>query len=54
MSSSRVLLTINKDVSPRIAVGMLLGILIMGIFVVGYDQGHVRKGELRYCLCYHN
>ena len=41
MSSSRVLLTINKDVSPKIAVGILLGILIMGIFVVGYDQGHL-------------
>jgi hypothetical protein len=41
MSSSRVLLTINKDVSTRIAVGMLLGILIVGIFVVWYDQGHV-------------
>ena len=41
MSSSRVLLTIDKDVSPRIAVGILLGILITGIFVVGYDQGHL-------------
>ncbi len=40
MSSSRVL-PINMDVSPRIAVGILLGILIMGIFVVGYDQGHL-------------
>ena len=41
MSSSRVFLTINMDVSPRIAVGILLGILIMGIFVVGYDQSHL-------------
>jgi hypothetical protein len=40
MSSPRILLSKNIDVSPRIAVGILLGILIMGIFVVGYDQGH--------------
>ena len=39
--SSRTLLTKDMDVSPRIAVGILLGILIMGIFVVGYDQGHL-------------
>ena len=39
--SSRVLLTRDMDVSPRIAVGILIGILIMGIFVIGYDQGHL-------------
>jgi hypothetical protein len=39
--SSRILLTRDIDVSPRIAVGLLLGILIMGIFVIGYDQGHL-------------
>ena len=39
--SSRTLLTKDMDVSPKIAVGILLGILIMGIFVVGYDQGHL-------------
>jgi hypothetical protein len=27
--------------SPMVAVGVLLGILLMGIFVVGYDQGHL-------------
>ena len=36
-----ILLTRDMDVSPRIAVGILLGILIMGMFVVGYDQGHL-------------
>ena len=41
MSSPRILLSKNIDVSPRIAVGILLGILMMGIFVVGYDQGHL-------------
>jgi hypothetical protein len=39
--SSGILLTRDMDVSPRIAVGILLGILIMGMFVVGYDQGHL-------------
>jgi hypothetical protein len=41
MSSPRILLSKNNDISARIAVGTLLGILIMGIFVVGYDQGHL-------------
>jgi hypothetical protein len=36
-----ILLTRDMDVSPRIAVGILLGILIMGMFIVGYDQGHL-------------
>ena len=39
--SSRIFLARDIDVSPRIAVGILLGILLMGIFVVGYDQGHL-------------
>jgi hypothetical protein len=26
---------------PKIAVGILLGILLLGIFVIGYDQGHL-------------
>jgi hypothetical protein len=41
MSSSQILLTRDIDVSSIIAVGILLGILLMGIFVVGYDQGHL-------------
>jgi hypothetical protein len=41
MSYPRTLLSKNIDASQRIAVGVLLGILIMGIFVVGYDQGHL-------------
>jgi hypothetical protein len=41
MSSSQILLTRDIDVSSVIAVGILLGILLMGIFVVGYDQGHL-------------
>jgi hypothetical protein len=26
---------------PKIAVGFLLGVLLIGIFMVGYDQGHL-------------
>jgi hypothetical protein len=26
---------------PKIAVGILLGVLLVGIFMVGYDQGHI-------------
>jgi hypothetical protein len=26
---------------PKIAVGILLGVLLIGIFMVGYDQGHL-------------
>ena len=36
---------------PKIAVGMLLGVLLFGMFVVGYDQGHVfsiAQGEKAY------
>jgi hypothetical protein len=34
---------ITKQVGnvPKIAVGILVGILLFGIFVVGYDQGHL-------------
>ena len=39
--SSRILPARDMDVSPRIAVGILVGILIMGIFVIGYDQGRL-------------
>ncbi|MGH9992263.1 MAG: CbtB domain-containing protein [Nitrososphaera sp.] len=36
---------------PKIAVGILLGILVFGMFVVGYDQGHlfgIAQGEQAY------
>jgi hypothetical protein len=26
---------------PRIAVGILLGVLLIGIFMVGFDEGHL-------------
>jgi hypothetical protein len=37
--------TITKEIrgAPKIGVGILLGILIFGIFVVGYDQGQLAE-----------
>jgi hypothetical protein len=34
---------ITKEISkvPKIAVGVLLGISVFGLFIVGYDQGHL-------------
>jgi hypothetical protein len=34
---------ITKEISkvPKIAVGVLLGVMIFGMFIVGYDQGHL-------------
>lgn len=26
---------------PKIAVGVLLGVLVFGMFLVGFDQGHI-------------
>jgi hypothetical protein len=41
MSSSSILITKAADGVPKIAIGVLLGILVFGMFVVGYDQGHL-------------
>jgi putative cobalt transporter subunit CbtB len=34
---------VTKDINgiPKIAVGVLFGILVFGLFIVGYDQGHL-------------
>jgi hypothetical protein len=34
---------VTKDINgiPKIAVGVLLGILVFGVFIVGYDQGNL-------------
>lgn len=34
---------ITNDINaiPKIAVGVLLGILVLGMFMVGYDQGNL-------------
>jgi hypothetical protein len=34
-------LTIDPAKVPKIAVGLLLGILVFGMFMVGFDQGHL-------------
>jgi Probable cobalt transporter subunit (CbtB) len=41
MSSSSILITEAAGGVPKIAIGVLLGILVFGMFVVGYDQGHL-------------
>ncbi|MGH9977475.1 MAG: CbtB domain-containing protein [Nitrososphaeraceae archaeon] len=39
--------TVSKQITtqtsgiPKIAIGVLVGILTFGMFVVGYDQGHL-------------
>lgn len=44
---------IAKEVArvPKLAVGVLLGVLVLGIFIVGFDQGHIfsmAQGEQAY------
>ena len=39
--SSKMLLIRDVDLAPNVLVGILLGICLMGIFVVGHDQGHL-------------
>jgi hypothetical protein len=41
------MITISKQITreisevPKISIGILLGVLVLGMFVVGYDQGHI-------------
>jgi hypothetical protein len=39
--NERMQITKSPGGVPKIAVGILLGILLFGIFVVGLDQGHL-------------
>ncbi|MFL6309807.1 MAG: CbtB domain-containing protein [Nitrososphaera sp.] len=43
MSTINEMMQITKGPSsvPKIAVGILLGVLLIGIFMVGFDQGHL-------------
>ena len=43
MSTIHEMMQITKGPSsvPKIAVGILLGVLLIGIFMVGFDQGHL-------------
>ena len=34
-------ITIQTPKAPRIAVGLLFGVLLFGMFMVGFDQGHL-------------
>jgi hypothetical protein len=41
---------LTRDVgkTPKISVGILIGIVLFGLFIVGYDQGHlfsIAQGE---------
>ena len=40
---SVIIKQVTKESSnvPKIAVGILVGILLFGMFLVGYDQGHL-------------
>lgn len=33
--------TIQSATVPKVALGALLGVMLFGLFIVGYDQGHV-------------
>jgi len=44
-------LTTQTSKVPKIALGFLLGVLLFGIFMVGFDQGHlfsIAQGEQAY------
>lgn len=41
MLEAPIIVTKQNDGVPKIAVGILVGILLFGMFVVGYDQGHL-------------
>ncbi|WP_337863214.1 CbtB domain-containing protein [Nitrososphaera sp.] len=50
MSFSEQIVRATQGV-PKIAVGILLGVLVFGIFMMGFDQGHifsVAQGEQAY------
>jgi hypothetical protein len=41
MSTVTRLIPKQTGVVPRVAIGLLVGVLLFGMFVVGYDQGHL-------------
>jgi hypothetical protein len=41
MQESPLVLTKQIDSIPKIGIGILVVILLFGMFVVGYDQGHL-------------
>lgn len=51
MTNERKQITKGASGVPKIAVGILLGVMLFGIFMVGYDQGHMfsmAQGEQAY------
>jgi Probable cobalt transporter subunit (CbtB) len=51
MASVSKQVTRGVEKVPKLAVGILLGVMLFGIFIVGYDQGHlfsVAQGEQAY------
>lgn len=41
MSTGNRQITKQESHVPKLAIGILLGVLLFGLFVVGYDQGHL-------------
>jgi hypothetical protein len=41
MLEAPIIVTKHDDGVPKIAVGILVGFLLFGMFIVGYDQGHL-------------
>jgi hypothetical protein len=41
MLETPLIITKGTDGVPRVAIGILVGILLFGMFIVGYDQGHL-------------
>ncbi len=44
-------ITKGPSIIPKIAAGILVGVLFIGIFVVGFDQGHLfsmAQGQLAF------
>src|SRR5215475_8351677 len=41
MSTVNRLIVKDSFVLPKLSIGVLLGIFLLGMFVVGYDQGHL-------------
>jgi Probable cobalt transporter subunit (CbtB) len=39
--SKSIQITKSPSSIPKIAVGILLGVMLIGIFMVGFDQGHL-------------
>jgi hypothetical protein len=43
MSTITRIITKESTSNPKIAIGVLVGILLFGMFVVGYDQGQLAQ-----------